>query len=194
MESASVVQVAARALDNSKGQETAAMETKKRSAGKAAVVCTWAMLLAGETGCVGGPDLRKEPEEMACPAGSEEFMSKVLDLSARGHSDIPVAVGSNWQEDEGVTELRDGQKLTFTSILGDRPHTVYSGQVVFGGYQGQAAAFIRLTYAPSPGGKKGPVCMCTIAPLKEGGTVPRPLAVAATRRLYEGCEISERVF
>jgi hypothetical protein len=88
----------------------------------------------------------------------------------------------------------DGQKLTFTSILADRPHTVYSGQVVFGGCQGKPAAFIRLTYATIPGGKKGPVCMCTIAPLKEGGTVPKYLEMAATRRLYEGCEISERVF
>jgi eukaryotic-like serine/threonine-protein kinase len=191
---ASVVQVAARALDNSKGQETAGMETKKRSAGKAAVVCTWAMLLAGETGCVGGPDLRKEPEGMACPAGSEEFMSKSLHLSARANSSIPVAPGSNYRDDEGVTEVRDGQKLTFTSILANWPHTVYSGQVVFGGYQGQPAAFIRLTYATIPGGKKGPVCMCTIAPLKEGGTIPKHLEVAATRRLYEGCEISERVF
>ncbi|MFY0584315.1 hypothetical protein ACN28S_67400 [Cystobacter fuscus] len=125
---ASVVQVAARALDNSKGQETAAMETKKRSAGKAAVVCTWAMLLAGETGCVGGPNLRKEPEPMACPAGSEEFMSKSLELSARANSSFPVAPGSDWRDDEGVTEVRDGQKLTFTSILADRPHTVYSGR------------------------------------------------------------------
>lgn len=190
----SVVQVAARALDNSKGQETAAMETKKRSAGKAAVACTWAMLLAGETGCVGGPDLRKEPEQMACPAGSEEFMSKGLDLSARANSSRPVAVGSNYKEDEGVTEVRDGQKLTFTAILNNEPHTVFSGQVVYGGYQGQPAAFIRLTYATIPGGKKGPVCMCTIAPLREDGKVPRRMEMAATRRLYEGCELSDRVW
>ncbi|MCY1083809.1 serine/threonine-protein kinase [Archangium lansingense] len=191
---ATVVQVAARALDNSKGQETAAMETKKRSAGKAAVVCTWAMLLAGETGCVGGPDLRKEPEGMACPAGSADWMRDNLDLNPLAHSSFPVIPGSNYRDMDGVTEVRDGQKLTFTSQLADRPHTVYSGQVVFGGYQGQPAAFIRLTYATIPGGKKGPVCLCTIAPLKEGSTVPKYLEMAATTRLYEGCELSDRVY
>lgn len=191
---ASVVQVAARALDNSKEQETAGMKTKKRSAGKAAVVCTWAMLLAGETRCVGGPDLRKEPEPMDCPAGSEEFMEDNLGLVARVNSSIPVVPGTDWRDDDGVMEVRDGQKLTFVQQLSNKPHTVFSGQVVYGGYQGQPAAFIRVTYATIPGGKKGPVCMCTIAPLKEGGTMPKHLEMTATRRFYWGCEISERVF
>lgn len=189
-----VVQTAARALDNSKRQERAGMETQKRSAGRAAVVCTVAMLLAGETGCVGGPDLRKTPEPLECPAGSADFMPDTLGRNLRPGSDrsIPLVPGYDPMDFEGVVEVRDGQKLTLTTSMQDLPKgAVYSGQVTLGGYEGKPAAFVRVTYATVPGGKKGPVCLCAIAPLNEEGKVKKALQYTPVKRFYERCEVND---
>ena len=88
------------------------METKKRSAGKAAVLCTLAMQLAGETGCVGGPDLRKEPEALECPAGSADFMpANFSGMRPGGDTEPFLSIGTD-PHAEGEIEVRDGQKLT----------------------------------------------------------------------------------
>jgi len=187
---AAVVQVAARTLDNSKGQETAAMETKKRSAGKAAVMCTVAMALAGDTGCVGGPDLRKEPEGLECPAGSADFMPENFSGMWPGGDREPfLSIGTD-PFAEGELEVRDGQKLAFSHRWSGWPKgAVFSGQVALGGYEGKPAAFVRVTYAAIPGGKKGPVCMCAIAPLNNEGKISQLLVYRAVKRFYANCAI-----
>jgi len=191
---AAVVQVAARALDNSKGQETAAMETKRKAASKAAALCSAAMM-AGTAGCVGGGNLTREPEPLACPAGAVESMKQNWGMNIRAKPVEGITIGDDPMA-HGLVEVRDGQTLVLVSALSHFDdetkgweRTAVRGEVTLGAYEGRPSAFIRAIHATTPGGPKGPVCLCSIVPLQEGNQIPRAISFHPVKRFYEGCSI-----
>jgi hypothetical protein len=107
-------------------------------------------------------------------------------------SNIGAAIGNDTGRDE-LVEVRDGQTLALINNDSEikeasEQQTALRGEVTLGTYEGRPSAFIRIIYGMTPKGPKGPMCMCAIAPLKEGTKVESQLQFLPVKRFYEGCE------